>query len=383
MGFGGRYMTHDAAGRVAVAVLYGGRSAEHDVSCASAVSVLRALSADRYDVVPIGLTRDGHLVQPGASDVAEALGRKRRGAAIEDTLTVDGQEVRLVPAKRPGRAAVVSAATPDDVLAEVEVVLPILHGPFGEDGTVQGALELLGVPYVGSGVLGSAVAMDKVMSKRVFASAGLPVGAWMRLAEPDWRVDPDPARFGELGLPVFVKPANLGSSVGVSRAVTVDEIAPAVEAAFRYDDVAVVEAAIEGRELECGVLGGHRPSASVVGEICVPEGRFYDYDAKYVEDIARIDIPADLPVSVSEEIRDLACCAFTAVSAWGMARVDFFYDPAAGVFVNEVNTIPGFTSISMFAQLWEASGVSYPELLDRLIDLAFERHAVVARRARH
>lgn len=366
-----------------VGVLYGGMSAEHDVSCASVVSVLRALDPEDFEAVPVGVTREGAWVRPPPEAVVAALAGgvasgEAAGPAIADCLDAAGEDVHLVAASERGRA-VVSGPGGDAVL---DVVLPVLHGPFGEDGTVQGMLELIGVPYVGSGVLGSAVAMDKVATKRVLEAVGIPVVPYLTYAEDDWvEDDRAPAHVVDrLGLPLFVKPANLGSSVGVSRVDGAEDLPPAVEEALRYDDVVLVETAVEGREIECGVLGNRHPEASVPGEVVVAGG-WYDYEAKYLGDTAETTVPADVPPPVAAEIRALACRAFDAVGAMGMARVDFFYDETEDrVWVNEVNTIPGFTAISMYAKMWAATGVPYEDLLERLVELAFDRHRRVARR---
>jgi D-alanine-D-alanine ligase len=334
-------------------VLFGGRSAEHDVSRVSAASVLAAVDEDRYEVVPVGIEQDGTWVLAGTTPDSLPSGAP--------ALPVKGSELDPLPA----------VAATDDVTT---VVLPLLHGPMGEDGTVQGMLELAGVPYVGAGVLGSAACMDKAVAKELLARAGLPQVRWIsvRDGEQDGLADRVAA---ELGWPVFVKPANLGSSVGVSRADDAAALAVAVADALRYDEWVVVEEAVVGaRELECGVLGNVDLEASVPGEI-VPSHDFYDYDDKYVDGAARMVIPADVPDDVAGTCRTLAVQAARALRAEGMARVDFFYDEAGGrLFVNEVNTIPGFTPFSMFPSLWEASGLPYGALVDRLVELALDRH---------
>jgi len=372
-------------GRRTVGVLYGGRSAEHDVSCASGLSVLRAVDPEAFDTVAVGITAEGRFVLPSAGDVRAAMAAdpSRAHTAIEDRLEAAGEEVRLVPSKDWGRLDVVSAGSGADVLASLDVVFPVLHGPYGEDGTIQGMLELFGVPFVGSGVLGSAVGMDKVAMKRALRAENLPVGPYHWFHEEAWRGSTDPADVvADLGLPLFVKPANLGSSIGISRVDDAAQLPAAVDEALLYDDVVVVEAALPGREIECGVLGGRSPQASVPGEIVV-SGGFYDYAAKYLDgEAAVLHIPADLPTQWSAQIRRLAVAAFEAVGCWGLARVDFFCDPEGrSVHVNEVNTLPGFTSISMYSKMWAATGRSYPSVVAELIDLAFERHALVARRS--
>lgn len=370
--------------RTRVAVIYGGRSGEHDVSCASGLSVLRALAGDRYETVAVGITREGRFVLPSESDVAARIAATAddTATAIDDRLAADGEEVRIVAGKDWGEAQIVSAGSSADVLAEIDVAFPVLHGPYGEDGTLQGQLEVVGVPYVGSGVLGSAVAMDKVAAKRAFRAERLPTAPFIWRSERAWQANPDvDGVLAELGTPVFVKPANLGSSVGISKVESRAELEGAIDEALRYDHVFVVEAAIVGREIECGVLGGRSPQASVPGEIVVPGG-FYDYAAKYLNDSAEIVVPAELPGDVVRRIQDLAIAAFEAVGAWGLSRVDSFYAPDEdALYINEVNTMPGFTSISMFSKMWEATGVPYTEQVERLIDHAFERHDLLRRRA--
>jgi len=346
---------------VRLIVLFGGRSAEHEVSCISARSVLAALDPARYDVVPVGITRDGRWVL--AEDAQRVL---------------EGGEARALPAALEARGPEVEPLQTIERRSDADapiVVLPLLHGPFGEDGTVQGLCELAGVPYVGAGVLGSAVAMDKIVAKRLLADAGLPLAKWLGFRETEVGADIALTVGDALGWPVFVKPANLGSSIGVSKVDDARALVPAVDAALSYDEWVVIEEAVEGRELECGVLGNDKPEASMVGEI-LPSREFYDYEDKYVAGTAGLVAPADIPDEVAAEVQRLAIAAFTAVRADGMARVDFFYEASGrGLLVNEVNTIPGFTPISMFPRLWELSAVSYPELVDRLVQLALERHA--------
>jgi D-alanine-D-alanine ligase len=346
--------------RVRLIVLFGGRSAEHEVSCVSAASVLGAVDPARYDVVPVGITAEGRWVLDAAAARALAEGGTK---ALPSALTAEGPELDPLPTVVPT----------DD--AEQVVVLPLLHGPMGEDGTMQGLLELAGVPYVGTGVLGSALAMDKGKAKQVLGAAGLPQAAYLvrRDTEVDDALPKEVDK--ELGWPVFVKPANLGSSVGITKVTEPDALAPAVELALAYDEWVVIEEAVVGRELECGVLGDTHLEASVVGEI-LPKREFYDFEDKYGTDSADLAIPAELPEVVAEGCRRLAVAAARAIRAEGMARVDFFLeDPGRGLLVNEVNTIPGFTPVSMFPRLWEAAGVPYDELVDRLVSLALERHA--------
>jgi D-alanine-D-alanine ligase len=354
-------------GRTRVVVLFGGRSAEHEVSCMSAVSVLRALDPERYDVVPIGVTQDGLWVR---SDSAIELLRGT-DANLPKHLTAAGPTVDA--------SIVLTGGTVTGQPSGNLVVLPILHGPFGEDGTVQGMLELAGVPYVGSGVLGSAVSMDKAMAKAVFDAHGIAQAAWMARRSWELSTADDVAQFAEevaakLGWPVFVKPANMGSSVGVMKANDAVGFVSALALAMQYDDTVIIEENINGREIEFGVLGNERPDVSVPGEIR-PAKAFYDFEDKYVDGAADLIIPAELDDAVAAEGQALALKVFAAVRAEGLARVDFFYEEGGrGWLVNEINTIPGFTPISMYPKLWAASGVGYSELIDRLIGLAVERH---------
>lgn len=351
--------------RIRIAVLFGGRSGEHDVSRVSARHVAAALDPERYEVIPVAITRQGQWLLP------ELSRRVLAGGALqvpEQAFEASGQPVALEPAAGRGAGEVPSGLP-------VDVVFPVLHGPFGEDGTVQGLLEMAGIPYVGSGVLGSAVGMDKDVMKRLFRDAGLPIGAFTVIRDYAWADARSEclARAGKLGYPCFVKPASLGSSLGVSRCRDGDELAAGIAEAFRHDRKVLVEEAIVGREIEVGVLGNDHPEASVPGEI-IPGAEFYSYDAKYVDETSRLVIPADLPGQAVAALRSAAVAAFQAVEAAGMARVDFFYrDKENDIVVNEINTIPGFTVISMFPKLWAASGLSYPELLDRLVGLALER----------
>ncbi|MDQ6697407.1 MAG: D-alanine--D-alanine ligase [Actinomycetota bacterium] len=346
--------------RVRLVVLFGGVSAEHDVSCITAAHVLRAIDQERYSVLPIGIRRDGQWVR---ADDAIRLLSEGGTRALPRSLEPVGTSVELMP-----------TLTPADADEEV-VVLPLLHGPLGEDGTMQGLLEMADVAYVGAGVLGSAMCMDKAMAKVVLGAAGIP--QVNHLAARNDQVDEDffVRVVDELGLPVFVKPANLGSSVGITRAVDLGTLRAAVTEALAYDEWVVVEEAVTAREIEIGVLGNADPRMSVPGEI-VPSHEFYDYADKYLDGAARMVIPADLPTEVADTITQLAGQAYAALRCDGMARVDFFYeDHGRGVLLNEVNTIPGFTPWSMYPSLWEASGVSYRELIDELVRHAIDRHA--------
>jgi len=357
--------------RVRVLLLFGGRSAEHDVSRVSAVAVAAALDPDRYEVVPVAITTDGRWLLADEARAMIEAGAGALPAALPAALPVTGA---------PVAETLVPFAAPTDALA-VDVVIPLLHGPYGEDGTIQGLLELAGLPYVGSGVVGSAVGMDKVMMKRAFAAAGLPTPRHQAWHEFDIDDDAFMRMEAELSFPCFVKPANLGSSVGVAKAGDGASLHAAVEEALRFDEWILVEEAITGREIEVGVLGDHPPEASVPGEV-VPGADFYSYDDKYVDDRAELLAPAPLTPDETAVVRALAVRAFAACRCEAMARVDFFLEaPGRGFLVNEVNTIPGFTPISMYPRLWEVSGLPYPKLLDRLIELALERHARRERRA--
>ena len=358
-----------------VAVVFGGRSAEHAVSCATAAGVLAAIDRDRFDVVPIGIAKSGRWVP-----VADDLDALRLTAGRSPQVAEGDAEVVLPMSTRDRSLTRVEPGRLPHDLGEIDVVVPLLHGPFGEDGTIQGLLELADIRYVGSGVLASAVMMDKQHMKIAFGSAGLPIGPYVALTDRDWRVHPPQGlqRGGGLGLPVFVKPARAGSSVGISRVTTTTDLPAAIEAARAHDPKVVVEAAILGREIECGVLAGRGldgPRASLPGEIVVTSGHeFYDFEAKYLAaDGARLSCPAALPEDVTARVQELSVRAFEAAGCEGLARVDFFYTPAGEVIVNEVNTMPGFTPSSMFPQLWAATGLAYPDLVTELIELALAR----------
>lgn len=338
--------------KLRVAVLFGGRSGEHEVSVRSAASVIAALDRTKYDVIPVAITKQGRWLPPVESS-------RLLPASVEGSVSLGGT---------------VSVAPEPAASAGADVVFPVLHGTYGEDGTVQGLLELANVPYVGSGVLGSAAGMDKDVMKRLFYERGL--ASVPHIAVPRRRREQAiPAVEQRFGYPVFVKPANLGSSVGVRKAVDREALRAALDEAARYDRKLVVEPAIDGREIECAVLGNDEPEASVAGEI-IPHADFYDYAAKYETDSAELVIPANLTPGQHAEVRRLAVEAFRAVDARGLARVDFFVERGTGkALLNEINTMPGFTSISMYPKLWEATGVPYGQLLDRLIALALEEFA--------
>ena len=373
--------------RVRVGIVYGGRSSEHEVSLASAAAVIAHLDPERYERIPIHIGRDGRWSlagEPrGSLTAAEAIARARssRGAGGD---APSAQEVHFLP--RPGAAQLLTVRPDAGAgggraefgMQALDVVFPLVHGPYGEDGTLQGLLELAGVPYVGAGVLGSAAGMDKAVAKTLFAARGLPITRYAVVRAAQWdagetAVLDDLER--RLNGPLFVKPANLGSSIGVSQAANRAALARAIRHARRFDRKILVEEAVpKPRELECGVIGNDAPEASLPGEI-VPAGDFYDYESKYVDARSTGVVPAALPPALASEIRKLAIEAYRAIEAAGMARVDFLLSRSTGrLYVSEVNTIPGFTTISMFAKLWEATGLDYPRLLDRLIELAFERH---------
>ena len=345
--------------KLRVGIIYGGRSGEHEVSVASAASIFKHLDASRYEAVPIRIEKSGQWT----------LGSKAPEAISAAAVLKQGSTEAL---ERVEPSAVVTGIG-------LDVVFPVLHGPYGEDGTVQGLLELANVPYVGAGVLGSAVGMDKAVMKTLFAARGLPIVPHVVVLRREWSGNPLVITAGiarELKYPVFVKPANLGSRVGISKAKSDEDFRAAMELALQFDRKIVIEAAVpNAREIECSVLGNDEPEASVPGEI-VPSREFYDYEAKYLDEGSQPLIPAPLDQAQTAEIRRLAIEAFLAVDGAGMARVDFLIARESGeTFLNEVNTIPGFTTISMYPKMWEASGLSYPALLDRLIALALERHA--------
>lgn len=356
-------------------MVFGGKSSEHTISCATAAGVLAAIDRDRYDVVPIGVTREGRWVV--AADDADrwaiAPGR------LPEVTDGDGAQV-LVPMGGAGALSVTDAAAPPSELAAVDVVMPLLHGPFGEDGTIQGMLELAGIPYVGSGVLASAAGMDKHYMKVVLAAAGIPIGPSVTITARRWRTDREAAvsEVEQLGLPVFVKPARAGSSMGITRVDDLADLPAAIESAQQHDPKVLVEKGIAGREIECAVLqgrGDEPPRASGVGEIVVgSEHAFYDYEAKYFDaDHLDIRVPADVPDEIVRRMQRLAVATFEALDCEGLGRVDFFYSGDGDVLVNEINTMPGFTPFSMYPMLWQASGLSYGELITELIELARER----------
>jgi D-alanine--D-alanine ligase len=367
--------------KVRVAVVFGGRSAEHAVSCASAGLVLSAIDPGKYEVVPIGIARDGRWVLT-SGDVSRLALTPGELPSVEAVATPG---VSVTPQAGPGGGALVfnpAAAVPAD-LGEVDVVLPLLHGAYGEDGTIQGLLEMAGVKYAGAGVLASAAGMDKEYMKLLFAARGLPIGPHVVVRDRDWvsAVSAERKRvldeIRELGWPVFVKPARGGSSIGTSRAADLDELEAAIEEARRHDRKVLVEAAIGGVEVECAVLegvDGGPPEASVPGQIVVdPHSTWYDFDAKYLAAQTRMEIPASIPEQALEQVRALSCAAFEAISCEGLARVDCFYTPDGDVLVNEINTMPGMTPQSGFPMMWAASGLPMPALIDRIITTALAK----------
>jgi D-alanine-D-alanine ligase len=373
--------------RLRVGVLYGGRSGEHEVSLASAASVFANIDRARYEAVPIRIEKDGRWALADKPPAVMVAGDVIEQARLEAARPArEGREVHFVA--RPSEETILSIdrsrARDGDVPGAtvtglaLDVIFPMLHGPYGEDGTIQGLLELANIPYVGGGVLASAVGMDKAMMKVAFAGRGLPVCPYRVVLRHEWEREPDRIA-GELEaaltFPMFVKPANLGSSVGISKAKDPAGLRDAMTLAGSYDRKIVIEAAVpNAREIECAVLGNDEPEASVPGEI-VPSREFYDYEAKYLDEGSKALIPADLPKKTADQVRALSIEAFKAIDGAGMSRVDFLLERGTNtLYVNEVNTIPGFTTISMFAKLWAASGVAYPALLDRLIALALERH---------
>ena len=367
--------------KLRVGIIYGGRSGEHEVSIASAAAVVQNLDKQRYEAIPIRIEKDGRWIiadrLPSSSSAAEVIEQSR--AQTAQRLGRGGREAHLVA--HPGDEQIMTIErgnSPAITGLALDVVFPVLHGPYGEDGTVQGLLELANIPYVGAGVLSSAVGMDKAVAKLVFAAKGLPQTPYLVLLRNEWIAAPATITkdVAKLGYPVFVKPANLGSSVGISKAKSDGDLPAAIDTAAEFDRKIVIEAAVpNAREIEIAVLGNDQPEVSVPGEV-IPSREFYDYQAKYLDDNSRTIIPADLPAKVTAEVKRLAIEVFRALDCAGMARVDFLMDGSNNkLYVNEINTIPGFTTISMYSKMWAASGVSYPELLDRLVTLARERHA--------
>lgn len=359
-------------GKIRVGLVFGGRSGEHEVSLASARSVLAALDKDKYEPVLIGVTREGRWLI-GGNPLKQLI-----SSTQSPLLKADNGQNGVNGTKEMGVRSATDISTEHILDSTVDVVFPLIHGPYGEDGTVQGLFELADIPYVGAGVAASGVGMDKALMKAVFQAAGLPVPSFLVVLRSEWEKKPEltiQKIEQAIGYPCFVKPANLGSSVGITKAHNWDELTQALANACQYDRKLIVEQAVVGREIECSVLGNDDPVASLPGEI-IPGHEFYDYEAKYTDDSGtRLLIPADLEPEQIQTVQELAIRAFKAIDGSGMGRVDFFLQAADGqVIVNEINTIPGFTNLSMYPKLWEASGLPYGSLIDRLIELALERH---------
>jgi D-alanine-D-alanine ligase len=369
--------------KIRVAVIFGGKGPEHAISCLGGGNVLRVIDRDRYEVIPIGITTDGSWLQ--VADEPEKLAIT--GGELPTVDSVAKPDALVIPWAYQGDSAVVASAPGHipHVLGEVDLVLPVLHGPFGEDGTIQGLLELAGVPYVGAGVLASAVSMDKEYMKLIFQARGLPVGPHVVVHEREWPAaglpTPDQERVArriqDLGWPLFVKPARGGSSLGTSKAKDAGQLAAAIELARQFDPKVLVEAAITAREIEVAVLEGiddSTPDTSLPGELRLEGGEeFYDFEAKYLDQASGMLIPAPIPAADTDTIREMAAAAFTAVSGEGLARVDFFYTPERTILVNEINTFPGMSPTSYFQKMWEATGMPFPQLIDRLLETALHR----------
>jgi len=356
--------------KIKVGLIFGGKSGEHEVSFCSASSIIKAIDKDKYTVVPIGITKEGRWISPQDSELALQSGR------------IEGKNTVILLNDPSGRALVHidnnQRLNKSSALERLDLMFSVLHGPYGEDGTVQGLLELADIPYVGAGVAASAVSMDKDLMKTIFKQKDLPILKWLTIKRKDWQKDKEKILSlvqDDFEYPLFVKPTNLGSSVGITKVHKKEELEKAIDLASSYDRKILIEEGLEEvREIECGVLGNDEPRASVVGEVR-PAGEFYDYDSKYIDEGTQLIVPVDLPDGVSQEVQEIALLAFKAVDAAGMARVDFFVSKKENkIYLSEINTIPGFTSVSMYPRLWEASGIPYSELIDRLIQLALERH---------
>jgi len=347
--------------KIRLGIIFGGRSVEHEVSIVSARSILNAVDQAKYEVVPLGVTREGQWLSP-----IEAWPALQREAKLKQLMAPGSEERHLILSTKLAEA-----------VEQVDIVFPIIHGTYGEDGTLQGLLEMANIPYVGAGVLGSAVGMDKAIMKALFRQQSLPVADYLVTTRREWRTDPEKAVSNvekSLSYPCFVKPANGGSSLGISKARNREELWAAIELAAQYDRKVLVEQGLDAREIECSVLGNDEPIASVPGEI-VPANDFYDYQAKYQSDQTQLLVPAAVPEDTAAQVQNLAVRAFRAIDCAGLARVDFFLTRNTGeVYLNEINTLPGFTQVSMYPKLWEATGIGYSELIDRLVALALERH---------
>jgi D-alanine-D-alanine ligase len=371
--------------RIRVAVIFGGRGPEHAISCLGGGNVLRVIDRDRYEVIPIGITTEGAWLEVSDDPGKLAI----TGGELPSVESVAKPDAHVVPWGYQGDSAVVASAPGHipHVLGDVDVVLPILHGPYGEDGTIQGLLEMAGIPYVGAGVLASAVSMDKEYMKLIFAARGLRVGPHVVVHERDWPAGPQPTadqqrvarQIEDLGWPLFVKPARGGSSLGTTKASDPGQLAQAIAIARQYDPKILVESAITAREIEVAVLqgiDGEPPATSLPGELRLDGGEeFYDFEAKYLDQSSGMLIPAPIPAADTEKIREMAAIAFTAVSAEGLARVDFFYTPDGQILINEINTFPGMSPTSYFQKMWEATGLAFPELIDRLLQTALARRS--------
>lgn len=352
--------------KLRVGIVFGGKSAEHEVSLQSAKNIVDAIDKSKFDVVLLGIDKQGHWHLNDAADYLQ-----HADDPVHIALNHSGDAIALIPGHNRNQFMVAGEATP---LPQIDVIFPIVHGTLGEDGSLQGLLKVANLPFVGPGVLASAVSMDKDVAKRLLRDAGLNVAPFITLNRAN-RTHFAFSDVGQkLGLPLFIKPANQGSSVGVSKVTTEQEFDAAVALAFEFDHKVVIEQGIVGREIECAVLGNDRPEASTCGEVVV-NSAFYSYDTKYIdEESARVVVPADLPADINDKIRQIATRAYQTLECSGMARVDVFLTPEGEVIINEINTLPGFTNISMYPKLWQASGVGYSELITRLIDLALERH---------
>jgi len=356
--------------KIRVGIIFGGKSGEHEVSFCSASSIIKAIDKDKYTVVPIGITKEGRWISPQDSVLALQSGKIKGKSTV--ILVNDPSGKALVRIDNNQRLDKSSA------LERLDVIFPVLHGPYGEDGTVQGLLELADIPYVGAGVTASAISMDKDLMKTIFKQRDLPILKWMTIKRKEWQKDKEEILSliqDDFEYPLFVKPTNLGSSVGITKVHKKEELEKAIDLASSYDRKILIEEGLEeAREIECSVLGNDEPQTSVVGEV-KPAGEFYDYDSKYIDKETQLIVPADLPDGVSRKVQEIALRAFKAVDAAGMARVDFFVSKKENkIYLSEINTIPGFTSVSMYPRLWEASSIPYSELIDRLIQLALERY---------
>ena len=358
--------------RIKVGILFGGKSGEHEVSFCSAYSVIKTINPEKYEAIPIGITKNGYWLSPEESRRALLTGR------------IEGQEIICWESKTDEHQFIIISKKNNEInysfLEKLDVIFPVLHGPYGEDGTIQGLLELIDIPYVGSGVVASSLSMDKELMKKIFQQAGLPNTRWMMIKRKRWSTEPEKILTEiekELCFPLFVKPTNLGSSVGISKVGKRDELASAINIATAYDRKIIIEEGVEDNiEVECSVLGNDEPEVSVVGEV-KPAGKYYDYDSKYIDENTQLIIPAGIPNKIAKQIQNISKLAFLAIDAAGFARVDFLVQKRKNsyrIYLNEINTIPGFTQASMYPKLWEKSGIGFRELIDKLIQLALERY---------